>query len=359
MAEEVAESDVRVDPERLESFCAAVFEHAGCDSSDAEIIARALVSADVRGTHSHGTHVIGMYASAMRAGRVNATARPWVVTETPGMVLWDGDRGLGHAVGYHVIQDAIARTRDNGVGITLAVVRNSSHLGAVGWDALLCAEADMLGLSMSSTPPIAAVPGGRSRTVGNAPFSWGAPANDEIGPMVFDAAWSKTAGGRLMLAGRRGEHIAEGLLLDQDGEPTTDPKAFLAGGALTTVGAHKGFGMVLLVELLTVILGGGTPTKEISDPVGGGWSHAFMIIDPSVFGPIEHFKARLAELVRDIHSSPRADGVDRLYVPGELELDHAEDSRVNGLMLGVEIWSELVNVADEYGVGQALENIRI
>jgi LDH2 family malate/lactate/ureidoglycolate dehydrogenase len=347
-----------VDIERYRQFCTAVFQASGCTDEDARILAGNLVSADVRGTHTHGTQYLGTYSRAMRNGTLNPQPKPHIVTETPVMVLWEGDGGVGHVVGYHVIQEAIARTRKHGMGITMAVVRGSSHLGAVGYFALQCAKADLIGLSMSNTPPVAVPTNGRGRVIGNGPFSWGAPATAELAPVVFDVAFSISAGSRLQLYSRRGEQLPPGWVVDAEGKPSTDPNIFSSGGALMPAGLHKGYGMIFLVELLTAVLGGGTLVKDIAG-FDTGWSHAFLIIDPTVFGPIEDFKGRLAELERMIHGVTPAPDADRVYVPGEPEIHHEAQQRANGLELPAEIWSEVVSIASELNLDEQLEQARL
>jgi LDH2 family malate/lactate/ureidoglycolate dehydrogenase len=299
---------------------------------------------------------MGPYLDRMKEGTLNAQAKPRIVSETPGVALWDGDNGLGHIVGYHVMKDAIEKTKRNGIGTFTAVVRNSHHYGAAGYFSLMAAEQDLLALSMSNTGPVVAVPGGRSRVLGNGPFSWAAPATDAFGPMVFDVAWSTTAGSRVILYMRRGEQLPEGWMIDGEGKPTTDPNSLMQGGAMTTAAAHKGYGMALMVELLTAVLGGGTLAR---DTTHFGVSHMFYVIDPAVFGPLDEFKARLAETTRDLHDSPKAVGADRILVPGELELEHEADSLANGLEFPPELWDEIVNIAEKYGTSDELEQTRI
>lgn len=358
MTKALGEDAVRTDIDALRAFCTRVFVTAGCDEENATALADNLVTADVRGTHTHGTHTVAGYARGLKAGRLNATPKPRIVKETPAMVLWDGDGTLGHLVGHRVIKDAVSRTRENGLGITLAVATNSYHLGAVGYFALQAAKHDLIGLSMSNTPRVAVPPGGRGTVVGNGPFAWGAPATSEMGATVFDVAWSVSAGSRIMLHARRGEELPHGWVVDAEGQPTTDQDAFHSGGgALVTASQHKGYGMIFLVELLTSVLGRGTRLRDIAG-AEAGWCHAFLVIDPSVFGPIEEFKDALADTQSWVHETPPAAGSDRVFVPGEPELHHEAESRANGLELPAEIWSELVSIADEFELANELESAR-
>jgi LDH2 family malate/lactate/ureidoglycolate dehydrogenase len=47
----------------------------------------------------------------------------------------------------------------------------------------------------------------------------------------------------------------------------------------------------------------------------------FMTIDIQRFMPLDQFKARMDELIDQIHECPKAPGVERIYVAGEIEYD--------------------------------------
>jgi LDH2 family malate/lactate/ureidoglycolate dehydrogenase len=357
MADVVQEQAVRVDIDRFADYCAAVFEAVGCNAENARILADNLVSADVRGTHTHGTQYVSIYARAMKDGALNPNPVPSIITETQSMVLWDGDGGLGHLNGFRVMNELVERTKKHGQGIGMAVVRNSSHLGAVGYLALQAAKQDVIGFSMSNTPPVTVPTNGRGRIIGNGPFAWGAPATSEMPEIVFDVAWSISAGSRMQLFARRGEQLPDGWVVDAEGLPSNDPTIFAKGGALMPAGLHKGYGMIVLVEILTAVLGGGQLVDKITG-FTGGWTNAFIVIDPTVFGSLEDFKSRLVELEQMIHAIEPAADADRVYVPGEPEHWHTKDSQENGLELGAEIWSELSSIGEETGLTEKLEAAR-
>jgi LDH2 family malate/lactate/ureidoglycolate dehydrogenase len=355
---DVAEQQaVRVDAAKLEEFVTNIFRDAGCDTEDARVLAWALVAADMRGTHTHGTQFVPVYAKLMKDGTINPRAKARIVKETAAVTLWDGDGGIGHITGYRVVQDAIARTKQNELGITFAIATNSSHLGAVGLFALLAAEQDLVALSMSTTPPVVVVPGGAGRAVGNSPLSWATPATDNLGPMCFDGAWSVSANSRFAQYARRGEQLPEGWAVDADGQPSRDPNVFVQGGALMPAGGHKGYGMILLIEILSAVLGGGSLMSEL-EGWDGGWCHAFIVIDPTVFQSLDDFKDRLGTLVQVLHDSPTAVDNDRILVPGERALEHVAESEANGLAVHDEIWAALVKAAEEWSRVEELEATR-
>ena len=65
-----------------------------------------------------------------------------------------------------------------------------------------------------------------------------------------------------MVAMNKGEQVPDGWIVDQHGKPTTDPKDFYDGGALLTIGEHKGSGLSILTDLLA----GAITTGRSSDP---------------------------------------------------------------------------------------------
>ena len=154
----IASEAVRVDAGRLEAFGAAVLTAAGMTPADAKLAAHQLVySRDVRGVHTHGIRYLHTYADRIKEGKLNGDAHPTIHPRgTLSSVLWDGDNGLGHVIGHKVMADAIERIKHADLGILMAVVRDSHHFGAASLYALQAADAGLISLVSSNTPPIMA-----------------------------------------------------------------------------------------------------------------------------------------------------------------------------------------------------------
>ena len=158
------------------------------------------------------------------------------------------------------MRTAMDKARECGVGY--AGVRNSCHFGAAGYYANLAASADMIGLAMANDTPSVTAPGARGRVTGSNPLAYAVPTSDGQ-PILLDMATSIVAGGKVAAAHAAGKAIPADWVIGRDGEPTTDPAAFLEGGALRPMAGHKGYGIALLIETLSGVLTGASSTRQI------------------------------------------------------------------------------------------------
>ena len=128
-------------------------------------------------------------------------------------------------------------------------------------------------------------------------------------------------------------------MIGLDGRPTTDPGAFPAGGALTPMAGHKGYGLALLIECLSAVLTGAAVTRQVGtwvvgDPsVSTGHGAAFVAVDIGSMMPIDEFKRRVDAMAEEIRQAPRAEGSDRIYLPGEMEWERRQKALSEGIVL--------------------------
>jgi LDH2 family malate/lactate/ureidoglycolate dehydrogenase len=350
------------DADALEDFVARAFREVGLDERAAGDAADVLVRTSLRGVESHGISYLHQYVRQLREGGAQPTARVRPAQERGPVTILDGADGLGPAVAVEATRRGIEQAREHGVG--LVTVRNANHFGAAGHYALMCAEAGCVGLVMANTPPIMAVTGSRSRTIGNSPLGFGAPRT-EAPPMVLDIAMSRVAGGKVRMALQDGREVPLGWILDPEGNPSTSPEDFLVRlGALLPMEGHKGYGLALMVEALAGALSGAAVLGEVhnwiySPDTPSGTGYFMLVIDVSSASLFAPFAGRLAELCGVIAGSPRAPGVDRILVPGELEHDHEQDARAHGLHVSREINERLETLADSAGLTEVLAQARL
>jgi LDH2 family malate/lactate/ureidoglycolate dehydrogenase len=182
----------------------------------------------------------------------------------------------------------------------------------------------------------------------------GVPAGEEE-PFLLDMAMTVLARGNVFLAKSRGERIPDGLALDAEGRPTTDPDAFLAGGSMLAFGGVKGASLSFLMDILAGVLTGaafagqvGNPHADFDRPQGTG--HLLLAIDPARLMPIETFRARMDHLIREVKRQPRAVGVDEILIPGERESRRMRDALRDGIALGPELVAALRAEAEKTSV---------
>jgi ureidoglycolate dehydrogenase (NAD+) len=238
-------------------------------------------------------------------------------------------------------------------GIACATVSNSGHFGAAGYYANVAAWEDCIGIGMCNVDPGVAVPGSRGAVLGTNPFAYAVP--DGKGRTVFlDIATSVVAAGKIYQAQAAGKRTPEGWLVDGNGLPTTDPSGYPKVGALQPMAGHKGYGLALMVEILTGLLSGGAFGHDVVSWVTGrdpvNQSLTFIAVSIEAFMPIEVFTTRMARIAQEIRSAPKAVGAERIYLPGEKEWENREIALREGLRLPPDVIASLDGLAEDYGL---------
>ena len=337
----------RIPRQKLQGLCERIFKAAGIPNDDATTIANALIYTDMRGIHSHGVIRAARYIDCIRAGGIHPDATPQILRESPATVMLSAAGGLGIPAATKANQMLIEKARK--CGIAVATVNHSDHYGAAGLYALACADAGLVGFSMSNTCPLVAPFGGRQATIGNNPFSYAAPGA-KYRAILFDICMSVVASGKMIIAAANGEKIPKGWLLDANGNPTDDPQHIYHGGIMLPFAAHKGYGFAMMVELLSGVLADAGITEDVHswNTVPGTDSntgHCFMAISPEFFGGLDTFKKRTDLLIDRMKATPPADGFDQVHYPGEIEYDKEADAEANGVPLPEASLAELRRAA--------------
>lgn len=332
---------------RLVELVTAVMLAAGCEPEEAATIARRLVDSNLVGHDSHGVLRVGKYLEWMRAGWVKANQKPTVVFENDSIAIVDGNRGFGQVIGEfagHLGTRKAAKT-----GIALVGLRNCGHLGRVGDWAELAAAAGQVSLHFLNTSGAQRVApfGGSDRRLSTNPITVGVPVA-EGKPIIVDMTTSMAAEGKLMVALNRGEQVPEGWIIDKRGNATTEPKDFYEGGALLTVGGHKGSALSVVTDLLA----GAISTGRSSDPNDSVLRNNMLsiYIAPAVYDGQKAVAAEVARFVDWVKASPPLRSGVPVLMPGEIEnRTRAERERV-GIPLDEKTRSDLIAAAASVGL---------
>ena len=312
--------DVVIPASELAAFTARLFAAVGVPENDAETVADALVQADLEGHPSHGVMLVEMYIDRLRNGSVSPTARPAIVSETHGAVVLDAKHVLGHLSGDYAMSLCVERARRFGIGVT--AVRHGFHFGTARRFAVSAAKADCVGVAMCNTRPLMPAPGGAERLVGNNPIAIAIPSEGAI-PIVVDMAMSEAAMGKIRAAEKAGRSIPPNWAVSSNGSPTTDPAEAIKGMLLPAAGP-KGFALAFIIDLMCGLLSGGAIGDAVQ-PLYGDMSvpydssHLFIAIDIGHFGDPVMIRTQAARAAERIRRSKSAPGVDRVFVPGEIE----------------------------------------
>ena len=271
-------------------FVVAAFEHAGLSEHDAQVSARGLILADLRGHESHGvSSALFGYLEGLRTGDINARPDIRIVQDSAAITRWDGDLGHGYVVGERVMQEVIRRA--DRYGCAFAAVGRSRHYGMAQYYSLMALEHDQIGFSMTNSHGAGVTPFGGAKSIYETnPITIAAPAGDEA-PFVLDMATSTAAAGKIGVAARDHAPIPPTWALGTDGRPTTDPDDALAAltllplGATKEGGGHKGSGLALWVDLMCGALSMRGFHGATDDPTEV--NHFFGAWKIEAFGPLE------------------------------------------------------------------------
>ena len=340
----MAAEPVLVPIEALEELAVTALTVCGLGSADAKAAADVLVTTDAWGVFTHGTKSLRGYARRLRGGGLDPQGRPAVVRQGPAWAVVDGNSSLGMITGIFAMQTAIAKARACGIGFS--TVYNSCHFGAAGYYAHLAVEQNMVGQAMANDTASVTAPGSRGPVMGSNPFAFAAPAGDEP-PILLDVSTAAVAGGKVRIAATFGQEIPATWLVDHDGVPTLDPNLYPHSASLTPMAGHKGYGLALMIEVLSGLLSGARLTQAIgswidSDPaLPTDHGHAFMALDVGAMFPLERYRQRMDEMIRQIRSAPRAKGHERIWLPGEKEWEARSRARQQGIDLPADVRESL------------------
>jgi LDH2 family malate/lactate/ureidoglycolate dehydrogenase len=341
-----------IDARALSPLVTAIFEKVGAPRDRAEIMARHMVGANLAGHDSHGVILIPTYVERIERGDVDPNAPFEVLDETPTTARIDGHWGFGQVVSERAMELAIAKARQMNVA-SLTVVRQA-HVGRVADYPLMAARAGMIAwmfCDSGRTAKQVAPFGGREARLGTNPLSIAIPSDLEA-PVFLDMATSGVAGGKVAVARSRGQQLPEGLLVDRDGNPSTDPADLGRGGALLPLGGsqgHKGFGLGFMVEIFAGLM---TGLGFGVNPAGRHNDGSLMVVlNVAAFRPLADFKHEVAEFARYIKATPPVAVVSEVYYPGELEWRTEQRRRAEGIPIEDETWNAVVRIAEKLGVG--------
>ena len=353
-----ANTNKRINHEKLMRFVQTAFEKLGVPAADAQIAAETLVSADLRGVDTHGVIRFSphaWYVKWLSDGSMTAKPNIRIISETPSTALLDGDRGMGMVIGHRAMKLAIEKAKQSGIG--MVGVRNSRHYGMSAQYAMQALAHDMIGIAMTNAGRQVVPTFGCEARFGTNPMCFAVPADKEL-PFVLDMATTTAAAGKLELAARLEKTIPVGWALNEKAEATQDPRVaqkarrLLPLGGSRDSGSHKGYGLAVLVEILCGVLTGTlTALNADQDPRG----HFFGAIRVDAFRPVTEFKRDMDRLIRELKSTPPIEGQKRVYVAGEIEFETSEERAERGIPLLPSVLKGLREVSEQLGVRYDLE----
>lgn len=336
----------------------------GAPEAHVQTIAARMHESDLRGIDSHGVGMFPTYDERRARGMLNMQPDIQVLRDEGATALIDADNGMGHVAATQAMEMACDKARAFGVGVV--TVRRSGHYGAAGVYATLASDRGLIGLTTTGTSQRAVVPTfAREPRYSTNPIACAAPA-ERNDPFVLDMATSTVAVGKINIARRAGKPLPTGWAVNAAGQPEHDaaaaydakPKRLTPLGGTRELGSHKGYGLAVMVEVLSSILtdagvgGHDTETWEQSEYLNIG--HFMLAIDPDRFGLAGSFPQRMDRLIDMLHDTPRADADQPVLVAGDPE--HAEHIRrvKHGIPMVPKLVQEIREVAERCGAAVLL-----
>ncbi len=336
--------------DRLRVWTQDIFRKIGVGAEDATLLADSMIEANLRGVDTHGiTRMLCVYVERIRRGVMNPESRFTVVREKASTALIDCHNSIGQIGAAKAMRMAIEKARQTGVAFT--AVTHSNHYGMAAYWAMMALPQDMIGFSATNAPAAAAPTGGRTAMLGANPFAVAYPTEHEL-PVVLDLSTTVVARGRILLYAKQDKPLEPGWALDERGIPTTDPHAALKG-LLAPIGGYKGYGMMLALDLLCGVMTGsnygahfpGFLADNMIEPTDVG--SVFGAIHVESFMDLPEFKSSMDKAIQEIKGSDRIEGVQRIYIPGEIEFETKADRLARGIPIPEAVIKDFIALGRE------------
>jgi hydroxycarboxylate dehydrogenase B len=343
-----------VDHTRLLAFANRIVAAGGSSPTEAAIVAEHLVEANLRGHDSHGVGMLVAYVRDREAGTLSVNQTPEVVSDTGTVSVWDAHAGYGQVIARQAVEWAIEAAHKNGVAVN--GLRNAHHIGRVGTYGEIAARAGMVSLHFvnvaSGPPPVAPFRGREGRFLTN-PVCIAIPGTASTEPILLDFATSRVAMGKVRVAHNSGKPMIEGVLLDHEGRPTTNPSVMYSEprGVVLPFGEHKGSGLALVCELLAGAIVGSAIVNTRTPPARGIINGMLsIVIDPGRLSTRENMMAEIDAMISWVKSADPADPNLPVLVAGEPERIARAERLANGIDIDDETWAQLSAIAERYQV---------
>ena len=315
-----------------------IFNRLGCQNEISQAISDHLIDANLCGMESHGVMRVMQYAERIRNGTMRINVQPETRTNKHGMTIVDGGMGSGIPTMTFAYETAMELASD--CGLSAVSILNTGHTGRHGTFADEAASKGFLTICTGGGNhrvhgQVAPYGGSRGMLPTN-PWCIGIPGGDR-GAVVMDFATGVIGGGWAYAAQSAGALLPEGCIIDKDGNPTRNPEDYFDGGAILPMGAHKGYALSLVAELIgEAMLGPSSPECN--------WF--LLAINTRNYRAPEALQAAAEDVLADIRACPPASGFDRVEIPGEREREQRK--RSNGILaIPEETWRQVLALSQE------------
>ena len=330
--------------EELTTICLNAFQKLNIPAAEAEIVTRSMVDANRVGHDSHGVIHLAKYVRELESGLIQPGAPTETLHESASIAVLDGNWGFGPVTATRAVALAIEKAKQT--DISSVAVSRCNETGRLGGYACLAADAEMIALLMANDHgggTCVAPHGGVEGRLSTNPIACAVPIEGQD-PIVLDMSTSVVASGKIRVKQHQDEPVPHGWLIDAAGESTTNaddfygvpPAAILPFGG---VAAHKGFGLSVIVDILSGALTGAGCSQSEDARVGNGLF--VLVINVASFREFPGFSAEIERFIGYLKSAKRAAGVDAIRMPGERGWEEQRRREQEGIPIDAETWQQI------------------
>ncbi|MBT8438042.1 MAG: Ldh family oxidoreductase [Gammaproteobacteria bacterium] len=338
---ELDEERVVIPVPEIIALVSGIFGNIGCSAGVAREVAEHLAEANLCGMESHGLMRTLQYVDQFESGYMRADVDPEVRTTERGATIIDGNGGIGIPAMRLAIEEGCRVAAEQGVSVV--AIRNVGHTGRLGAFTEAAAYQGFLSICFGGGGREkwrqVAPYGGRQGMLPTNPYSIAMPGGDR-GPVMFDFATSKIAGGWIYAARSAGARLPDNVLMDADGNVTRDPEDYFRGGAIMPSGGHKGYALALAAEIVAEAMLGPTETE-------GSW--LLLTVDTSRYREPVQLQRIAEEILDELRNCPPAPGFEAVEIPGEREREHREKTIENGIALPRKTFEQIQTLSARLG----------
>lgn len=348
---------MKIAVEHLKTVCTALLKALGATPREAEIVSENLVLSEMRGIKTHGINYLPKIAMRIEHNQLNVPTTLRTILDSGAVTHIDGNNGLGQVAAEEGMRQSITKAGQFGIGLSL--IRNTNNVGSLAFYSSMAATEGMIGFCMCNSAPSMAPWGGAEPFFGTNPFSVSAPSGEDFS-LVLDMATSIVARGKIRSALKANKRIPFGWALNNSGVPTENPAEAMQG-TLIPIGGPKGYGMAFFIDLFCGLLSGSKYSRDLltfHEPLGPtGVGATTLAVDIAHFMAMDRFNALIRDYIKAIRESKKADGVDRIYAPGEIEAEKQHISLLEGVDIDSVQAKEINDLLEKMNINVRIEDV--
>ena len=352
-----------IETEPLNNLVSTILKKGGSCIEEAQVVADHLVRSNLAGHDSHGVGMLPLYVRMLKEDLLRPNQKPELVNADGSILMFDGQRGYGQAVGKMAMVQAIEKCRES--GLVLMTLRNTHHLGRIGTYGEQSIASGLVSLHFVNVtdhlPLVAPFRGSDARFSTN-PICLAMPGTEKQPPVLLDMATSRIALGKARVALNKNEALKDGLVIDHKGQSSYDP-GVMAGylfperpdnpplGALTPLGEYKGYGLALFCELLGGLLSGGGTIQPEHQRQNSIINNMFtLVIDPARLVDVPWMQHEVEAIVAHAKASPPANPEEPVLVAGDPERISKKERQVQGIPIDDATWEQILECGETLGL---------